>query len=750
MQGSGPDQQRRQGAGGGQRVWPAPSLAGPSAGGGAGAAPLASPFGVGISGAPDAKVAKALGGASFADEAEKKAAGDDAREPEETFSEHELRRELLKEFPMASPAGVDGETPASIVPLDVEMPPRKRPGRPQRWFDVGVSVEVFADNGRWCGGTVARVIEQVRDAFDWGGGGAPEESDYQVFYNVGAHRMKHASDVSLSREFLIQRFGMRPWLWQQWAMLQLEQRLRFQRDHPRDFAELDSSEFGRFLWRKWLNDARNRDFREVYRADKYRGYLRERMMHPFTLIDKQTDDGSDYKITDSDDTSIYTYMSILGAGETYVFICFFIQACVPVVVLLNANAETDDRLGNSKHFCVQSGALYAKLLLLCVMLIYTIKVIPDTMNKFVERTGVLGGPLSRNIALRRVVWENKQDTMLQRFGYALDILLNISYPSMLYAVNSYVLFKTEDTIEILLNALAIEFIHTLDEEISATRWWDTTKRYLTAGFIEVAIRMTLQLHVFSKPALLCKQYGIPRKAYDRALKNFENKSLRDWDTAKVDVKDPALAVDAEERRWIMMAKLAREEGNKGAIEFFRGVEAKFEAVPGTAVVSCVLGAAVDSVGFIYNSLATEKNNKRVIFSRFATCYTWSKWEKVLFLPGVPKKAAVTRKQTSFGATTQKFKNTSLIDEIGEDIAYIAGAAGIDIYPTGETNARKEIVNVLFLHSLYTSVRKSIQFGETAGTVFSLVYGVLEWFAFVISLGFPLYMSVAVLILPICY
>eukprot|EP00968_Pinguiococcus_pyrenoidosus_P018845 scaffold1954_cov268-Pinguiococcus_pyrenoidosus.AAC.282 len=59
----------------------------------------------------------------------------------------------------------------------------------------------------------------------------------------------------------------------------------------------------------------------------------------------------------------------------------------------------------------------------------------------------------------------------------------------------FILFNTTDATDILLNALAIEFIAELDEEIAAADWWDPERRYIQAGTVELTIRSTLRMHL---------------------------------------------------------------------------------------------------------------------------------------------------------------------------------------------------------------------------------------------------------------
>ena len=136
-------------------------------------------------------------------------------------------------------------------------------------FPKGMPVEYFGDDAQWLEGTVTDLIPQVREDFDYSGDNDPDFEDYVTFYNIGHARMVDEDSISLPVDVLETHFGRAPWLWQQWAVLRLEERLRFQEDHPRDFIELDATQFGKMLWEQWLNDERNAKFKKDKWQDKY-------------------------------------------------------------------------------------------------------------------------------------------------------------------------------------------------------------------------------------------------------------------------------------------------------------------------------------------------------------------------------------------------------------------------------------------------------------------------------------------------
>jgi hypothetical protein len=97
------------------------------------------------------------------------------------------------------------------------------------------------------------------------------------------------------------------------------------------------------------------------------------------------------------------------------------------------------------------------------------------------------------------VHDDDEDEFLQKVGFRVDGIMNSSYHCALYTLNIFLLFWTDDVTEIILNALAIEFVKEIDEIISSSGWYDGSDyRYLKAGAIEMVIRRYVSFHVLDK------------------------------------------------------------------------------------------------------------------------------------------------------------------------------------------------------------------------------------------------------------
>ena len=94
--------------------------------------------------------------------------------------------------------------------------------------------------------------------------------------------------MRVPEEGLRRIFGVRPWIWQQWALVKLEQRLRFQKNHVEDFETFNIPLFARDLWFAWLAEESNADFQTHLkdpRIDQCQDDLFDHMMKPFYILD---------------------------------------------------------------------------------------------------------------------------------------------------------------------------------------------------------------------------------------------------------------------------------------------------------------------------------------------------------------------------------------------------------------------------------------------------------------------------------
>ena len=187
---------------------------------------------------------------------------------------------------------------------------------------------------------------------------------------------------------------------------------------------------------------------------------------------------------EDDNINVFTYLSLFGSGEfgprcRYAVLAHFsnvfvnvilslgiilplfllsVQIIIPIVLSMEANNKGSCANGDE----LSPDVLLAKMMSLAVFLYYSFSVIPDTYANFYNVAGSADTTYSRLQSLRRQLWLQAEDTLLQMIGYRLDIYLSTSYEIILSMLNIFIILYEESAIEIVLNALAFAFIAKID------------------------------------------------------------------------------------------------------------------------------------------------------------------------------------------------------------------------------------------------------------------------------------------------
>jgi hypothetical protein len=119
-------------------------------------------------------------------------------------------------------------------------------------------------------------------------------------------------------------------------------------------------------------------------------------------------------------------------------------------------------------------------------------------------------------------------------GYKLFAYMKSFYVAGINLVLLLVLFLTTNTIDVILNALALEFVANFDKEVALRYWYDPDKRFFKAGVLEVIFRSSLLLEHFLTEEEFCKQYNVTLEAYKARITG----PICDFKQAEVDTLDP--------------------------------------------------------------------------------------------------------------------------------------------------------------------------------------------------------------------
>lgn len=684
-------------------------------------------------------------------------------------------------------------------------------------FDQGQFVEFLGDNMVWQLAKIRRIVKVVRaDSED------PNDPDYDYFYNIGSESLIPVDRVRAPEEGIKLIFGFGPFIFQQWACLQLENTVRFQKNHELDMDSFSFEKQARDLWAYWMSKqpeyaALVDRIDAAYPGSKSK--LIEHIVSPFFIMDELGALKDSYWKLEG--ISIYTYLAYLGSGWLTAFGALFIQFMVPAILLMTAvnssslfldnnNYSGQDRFlpgepfqTNWTQFCSNVGtypdpsvdplAAYfpqGKVMNICVLVLYAIRVLPMLFDKFASSAGGGDDALSRVNALRDIVWDQAEDTAWQQFGFKLAKYMDSLYVVILMTLMLFILFLTNDIFSIILNALALEFVYMMHEEIARADWWDPDGRFMRAAVIEMMLLDVLSLDALEDPDEFCEEFDLTKEQYAQAMKEAGERfpqvsslskrmarmvmstdeefmlPLRDNAQAKADASNPTL-MSKKLRYYARAAELARQDGNSLAIANF--------------VESTVQFGAVDQ---LMQRLGLKHTG---IFSRFRDYHVWSRWSKLLYAAPHPKEigkrtdpeTGVVRpiwRIESFALCSNRIEATA----DGNPSVRSKGSGGnvsekmqaatrrlrmligskkdsddfINYYKNSDQTALErfwdDIQATLFFGEMIKSLYTALDRGQYFSIPLRILDGFLQWFSYLYIMLYPCVLVIAFWLILACY
>eukprot|EP00586_Coscinodiscus_wailesii_P020069 CAMPEP_0172493602 /NCGR_PEP_ID=MMETSP1066-20121228/25020_1 /TAXON_ID=671091 /ORGANISM="Coscinodiscus wailesii, Strain CCMP2513" /LENGTH=675 /DNA_ID=CAMNT_0013263825 /DNA_START=123 /DNA_END=2147 /DNA_ORIENTATION=- len=498
-------------------------------------------------------------------------------------------------------------TPCQLINLGKAHPNQSR-------YKPGDWVEVEGLDMIWRVNMITRVVKRAPDDWDWN---APQnegkEPNWIFTYNAGSIRNIAEEDLRSPEEGLKTVFGHGPWVWQQWALLKVEDKIRFQEGHQDDFAEKDIQKLAADLWDQWLDHPENIEFKTLFEDERIGDYgrseLETHIQKPFNLIDRITEDCDEWDFMNDENISVFTYLSCLGSGLPTVCLVLVLQIGIPIIlvwsVFTKQSLECDDKP-------LDSEVLKASAMCVAVFSYYLVSVFPNAYTQFYNVSGPADSTFSRILSLRRQLWLNANDTIAQMLGYKLDIYMNASYTCLLSMLNIYILTQTNDALEILLNALAFFFIERIDEDIVRSDWYDPKKNWISAAAVQLVMQTNIDLRSLKSSKIFSEKFAIEQDILEQACDNdprlFKNRSLAEMD------RDNTAFMSDEERIEHMSGAIAERIGINYVVNEYKKPRVYF--------------------GIIERFL-TPWTTTYPLFERTTSYQTWSRWEKVLYLSTVP-------------------------------------------------------------------------------------------------------------------
>ena len=84
-------------------------------------------------------------------------------------------------------------------------------------------------------------------------------------------------------------------------------------------------------------------------------------------------------------------------------------------------------------------------------------------------------------------------------------------------INLYNILNQASPTDVILNALALEFVFSIDEVFARMAWWDSSRRWLKAGMIEVYIQSQFGYRTLIDNRLFSQKYKIESWEIDRVV-----------------------------------------------------------------------------------------------------------------------------------------------------------------------------------------------------------------------------------------
>ena len=354
---------------------------------------------------------------------------------------------------------------------------------------------------------------------------------------------------------------------------------------------------------------------------------------------------------DSHNPSMYQYCSFLGSGFSISVLTVLIQLVAPVLIVSFAmrTSERYTESGPGTGWCGKSFPGDVVLMDLVVWCLYSVRVIPDVYDQMYCTLGDQPSTSSRLNSLRMISYYKRNDNVWMRAGFLMDRYMNGVYNAVAYLIMMLVFFLTDTTIDIILNALAIEFLVDFDNDTAAAEWYDggDKRRFLKAASVELALRAHLRTDAFSDATKFCEAFGGSTESWPGPL----------MDRARAELDDNNVSLlTAMERVVVQAQRAARASFNHDALQY--------------------LTKPVVAFGFLEANMPSQSG----LFARFTSCYVWSRWDAVLYSPrtsgAVPPSSAVRDEGTVPLTDVEHFDKSSTLSSFPRFVRLLLDVVGL--------------------------------------------------------------------------
>jgi hypothetical protein len=187
----------------------------------------------------------------------------------------DVEKALIDQYPgsQVRPTAVDMDASLAQTPSNGLM------------FGTGQWAEYYGGDARWHLGLVRRVFAKAPLDYRASSGVEPK---WEYSYNFGKGINVPPYLVRAPEEALKRTFGMRPFVFLQWALLRVESMTQFQEHHQRDFELMNFQYAAECMWEQFLNHPSNIDFKAHFESfdEPVRKKLVEHLLSVFTGLDR--------------------------------------------------------------------------------------------------------------------------------------------------------------------------------------------------------------------------------------------------------------------------------------------------------------------------------------------------------------------------------------------------------------------------------------------------------------------------------
>jgi len=282
-------------------------------------------------------------------------------------------------------------------------------------------------------------------------------------------------------------------------------------------------------------------------------------------------------------------------------------------------------------------------------------------------------------------------------------------------VNIFNILQTSKPFEVLLNALALEFVGEIDEEFVSSTWWDPDRRWMKAAGIKLVLQVYIEKQLLKSKVLFSEAYNLNKRVLkgigggDSGSTFMKNKEQAEEDGRNYDY------MTEEERLEFDLAELSLECNNEKAITQFQ--------------------KEVEYFGSIDKFFLSSFCDLHGVFEQYADYRTWSLWDRALYVAELPNLDGRTKKNG-----TQAIFKKGDIRARWDRVTHTRREPFRNFYKRHSAGSKAffQMLSTIVFFELGGKISDSIKEGKYADVVFWIYDAVFEWMSYMIQIIFPMY------------